>query len=53
MKFYHVTKLNFWHALFSIVPPYIIVLGFYTFCVCFFGFAISGSEKRILLVSVL
>jgi hypothetical protein len=43
MKFYHVTKLDFWHPLFAIVPPYIIVLGFYTFGVCFFGFAISGS----------
>jgi hypothetical protein len=49
MKFYHVTKLDFWHALFAIVPPYIIVLGFYTFGVCFFGFAISGSERRALL----
>ena len=51
MKFYHITKLEFWDVLFSVVPPYIIVLGFYTFCVCFFGFAISGSEKRPLLAT--
>ena len=51
MRFYHVTKLNFWHSLFAIVPPYIIVLGFYTFAVCFFGFAISGSERRALLAT--
>ena len=51
MKFYHVTKLDFWSPLFAIVPPYIITLGFYTFAVCFFGFAISGSEKRVLLAT--
>ena len=26
-----------------------IILGFYTFGVCFFGFAISGSERKILI----
>ena len=49
MKFYHVTALDFWSPLFAIVPPYMIILGFYTFGVCFFGFAISGSERKILI----
>ena len=47
MKFYHVDKLDFWSAYFSIVPTYMIILGVYTFMVCFFGFAISGSENRL------
>lgn len=51
MKFYHVDKLDFWSAYFGIVPTYMIILGVYTFCVCFFGFAISGSEKRLFLAA--
>lgn len=47
MKFYHVDKLDFWSAYFKVVPTYMITLGVYTFLVTFFGFAISGSEKRI------
>ena len=49
MKFYHVTKLDFWSPLFAIVPPYMITLGIYTFLVCFFGFAVSGSDKKVLI----
>lgn len=51
MKFYHVDKLTFWSVYFSVVPTYMITLGVYTFLICFFGFAISGSDKRILIAS--
>jgi len=49
IKFYHMTKLNFWSVYFAIVPNYTIALGLLTFLVSCFGFAISGSEKRRLL----
>lgn len=49
IKFYHISKLDFWSAYFSVVPAYTITLGVYTFLVCFFGFAISGSERRLLI----
>jgi hypothetical protein len=48
MKFYHITKLDFWSPLFAVVPPYIISLGIYTFIVSFFGFTISGSDRKVL-----
>ena len=34
---------------FAVVPTYTIALGVYTFLTCFFGFAVSGSDKAILI----
>lgn len=51
MRFYHIDKLDFWSSYFSVVPIYKILLGVYTFAVAFFGFAISGIEKRILIIT--
>lgn len=50
MKFYHIDKLDFWSAYFWVVPIYMVILGVYTFLVCIFGFVISGSENRGLIV---
>ena len=50
IKFYHIDKLDFWSTYFMIVPLLMIVLGVYTFIVCVYGFLISGSERRLLLV---
>jgi len=50
IKFYHTTKLDFWSTYFVIAPNLMIVLGVYTFLVCLFGFLISGSEQRVLLM---
>jgi hypothetical protein len=49
IKFYHLTKLDFWSVYFSILPNYTVALGVFTFLVSCFGFAVSGSEKRRLL----
>ena len=50
IKFYHLAKLDFWSAYFWVVPYVMIVLGVFTFCVTVFGFLISGSENRVLLI---
>lgn len=50
IKFYHLLKMDFWSAYFWIVPYLLIILGVYTFLVTVFGFLISGSEKRVLLI---
>ncbi|XP_040563484.1 CD63 antigen [Lepeophtheirus salmonis] len=49
IKFYYIDKLDFWSSVFWITPTLMIVLGVYTFCVCIYGFLISGSENRIFL----
>ncbi len=36
---------------FTVVPTYTITLGVYTFMTSFFGFAVSGTEKSILIGS--
>jgi hypothetical protein len=49
IKFYHISKLDFWSSLFWIVPEFMIVLGIYTFLITVYGFLISGSENRCLI----
>ena len=51
IKFYHLSKLDFWSTYFWMVPYLMIVLGTYTFLVTVFGFLISGSENRALLIA--
>lgn len=51
IKFYHISKLDFWSSYFTVVPTYTITLGVYTFMTSFFGFAVSGTEKSILIGS--
>ncbi len=50
IKFYHLSKLGFWSDYFWVAPYLMIVLGVYTFLVTVFGFLISGTENRALLV---
>lgn len=51
IKFYHLDKFGFWDPLFEVVPLYMICLGVFTFIVCFFGFAVTATENRGLLVT--
>lgn len=43
IKFYHITKLDFWSVYFVVVPVLMILLGIFTFLTCVFGFLISGK----------
>jgi len=46
IKFYHISKLDFWSQWFYINPMLMIALGLYTFLVCVYGFLISNQENR-------
>jgi len=46
IKFYHISKLDFWSDWFYINPMLMIALGLYTFLVCVYGFLISNQENR-------
>eukprot|EP00088_Acartia_fossae_P006473 TRINITY_DN12977_c2_g2_i2.p1 TRINITY_DN12977_c2_g2~~TRINITY_DN12977_c2_g2_i2.p1 ORF type:complete len:316 (+),score=51.26 TRINITY_DN12977_c2_g2_i2:49-948(+) len=48
IKFYHISKLDFWSMWFYINPMLMIALGLYTFAVCVYGFLISNQENRCL-----
>lgn len=48
IKFYHITKLNFWSTWFYVNPTLMIALGIYTFAVSVYGFLISNQENRVL-----
>jgi len=49
IKFYHISKLDFWSTWFYINPTLMIVLGLYTFAVSVYGFLISNNEQRFLI----
>ncbi|XP_023336581.1 CD63 antigen [Eurytemora carolleeae] len=49
IKFYHITKLNFWSYWFYVNPILMISLGLYTFAVSVYGFLISNQENRCLI----
>jgi hypothetical protein len=46
IKFYHITKLNFWSTWFYVTPVLMVSLGVYTFTVSVYGFLISNQEHR-------
>jgi len=46
IKFFHITKLNFWSMWFYVNPTLMIALGLYTFAISVFGFLISNQENR-------
>jgi len=48
IKFYHISKLDFWSMWFYVNPVLMIALGLYTFFVCVYGFLISNQENRCL-----
>jgi len=48
IKFYHISKLDFWSMWFYVNPMLMIALGLYTFFVCVYGFLISNQENRCL-----
>jgi len=49
IKFYHITKLDFWSIWFYINPIFMIILGIYTFAISVYGIIISNSENRCLI----
>ena len=44
-------SLQFWHPFFVITPYLMLALGIYKFIVAVYGFTISGSKRRVLLIS--
>jgi len=49
IRFYHITKLDFWSMWFYVCPMLMLGLGLYTFSVCVYGFLISNRENRCLI----
>jgi len=49
IKFYHITKLDFWSIWFYVNPIFMIALGVYTFAISVYGIIISNSENRCLI----
>lgn len=52
IKFYHITKLDFWSVWFYINPTFMIGLGIFTFAVSVYGFLISNQENRCLIAMI-
>lgn len=46
MRFYHITKLDFWSTWFYWTPILMLILGLYTFATSVYGFLISNHENR-------
>lgn len=46
IRFYHLTKLDFWSWYFYACPMCMLALGLYTFAVSVYGFLISNQESR-------
>lgn len=46
IKFYHITKLDFWSPWFYWNPTVMVCLGLYTFAVSVYSFLISNHENR-------
>jgi len=49
IRFYHITKLDFWSPWFYWTPILMVILGLYTFATSVYGFLISNHENRCLI----